>query len=141
MVESTAYIFGELDENAVSRLGVNERDAAPSGPNAGFVVDQSVAACAACGERLIEVADAIADVMDPGTAPGEELRDWRVLPERLEQFHLGLAEVQVYDARSVNFVRTACLHAEHIAVEGEGGVDVGDGDPDVGNRGLHDHGT
>ena len=55
----------------------------------------------------------------------------------LEQFDFRIAEVKVNDARAVDIFRSAAGDAEDVAVEGERGIQVGNGDAEMGDGRLH----
>ena len=71
--------------------GMDERDerAVRAGPR--LLVDQPHAARLQLRERRVDVVDAQRDVMEPGPALLDELRDRRVGRGRLEQFERRLA--------------------------------------------------
>ena len=71
---------------------MHERDPVASGAGPGYFVDQPVAGGTARGERRVEVRDAIADVVDPWSAPLQEFRDGPVVRSRFQQLDLGCAE-------------------------------------------------
>src|SRR6478735_307870 len=77
----------ELDEHPARVLGVDEVDPAPRGASAGGVVEQSQAAFAEHGAGLLDVLDAVGDLLDAGATAVEELRDRRLRCERGEELH------------------------------------------------------
>lgn len=134
----TARLFGELDEDAFGRLRMDERHTAPAGPVAGCLVDQLIAGRPAGGQGGVEIRDPVADVVDPGPAPGEESADGRVLLKRLEQFDLGATEVEVDNPGTIGDLRAAGLDLKYVAVEGKGVFNAPDRDTKVRNGRLHD---
>jgi hypothetical protein len=82
---------------------MDKSDPAASSAHAGLLVDQPVAASAALGEGQVEIGDAVADMVNAGSAPLQETRNGPVGSAWLEQLHLGFAEGQGYDAGSVGF--------------------------------------
>lgn len=117
---------------------MDERHATTARAGARCLVDQAVATLAAGGEGGVEVGDAVADVVNPGAASGEEPADRRVGLDRLEQLDLGTAEVEVHDPGAVDDLRAASIDLEHVTIEGERVLDAGDRDTEMGNGRLHD---
>ena len=98
-----------------------------------LLVDQPVPFRAALRERLVEIGNPVADVMDPRSAPLKESRDGTVGRTRLEQLDLGLAEWQGDDVGAVGSFRRMRRDAEHIAIEWQRGFDALDRDTDMGD--------
>ncbi len=100
-------LLGQFDQNAVGRPGMQEGDAMASSTGAGQVVDQLVAMTAAGGEGSIEIGNPVAEMVNPGSPLGQELRDRGVVIERFEEFDLGALELQVDNARPVGLFGSA----------------------------------
>src|SRR5947207_5185250 len=71
---------------------MQEGDAPAPGPAARVLIDEPVAGGPATLERLVEIGHAVADVMDPRAAPGEELRHGARGVAGLEQLDLHVAQ-------------------------------------------------
>jgi len=84
--------FGELDENAGRRFGMEEGDPLPPSSDPRGLVDQAVAGLPASVERLVEVVAPIADVVDAGASASQRLGDRPVGPHGLQQLDVGVAE-------------------------------------------------
>ena len=84
----------QLDQHAVRRRRVNERDQRAFGAGPRLLVDQPDAARAQVRERRLDVVDAQRDVMQAGAALLDELRDRRVGRGRFEQLERRLAGVE-----------------------------------------------
>lgn len=113
---------------------MHEGDPVSARSGARRVVDEPVAFGAAALERGIEVGDAVADVVDPGAAAAEELSDGTVRIARGEELHRRAAEGKPDDRGPVGGFPGAGFDAQDVAVEGQGGVEVRDGDADVRDR-------
>ena len=116
---------------------MQEGDAMAASAGAGQVVNELIAEDPACGKRRIEVGNPVADVVDAGTAFGEEAGDWGVRRDRLQEFDIGPAEVEVEDPGTIGFLRSATGDLQDVAVEGDGLLEAGDGDAKVRYCGLH----
>lgn len=118
---------------------MHEGNATSAGPDAGRFVHEAIAGAAAGGQRSLEVGHAVADVMDAGSAARQELCDRAVGRIGVQQLHLGLAERQGYDRRTVGVLGGMRREAEDIAVEGERRLEIIDGDTDMGYTGAVGH--
>ncbi len=125
--------LGELDEHAGRGAGMEERDTFPFGAEPGGLVDQPDAGGAAASERTVEVVDGEADVMDSGTAFGDELADGGFRMLGLEQLDEGVTGGEAGDAGTIRVVELDLREVEEIAVEGEDLVERAHGDPNVGD--------
>ena len=85
----------------------------------------------------IKIGDAVADVMDAGTAAGEETADRGIGLERLEEFHFRATEVEMDDLGSIGLLGSARRHLQDVTIEAKCGVYVLDRDADMRNSGLH----
>lgn len=119
---------------------MDECDPVPARSLSGQFVDQLVPGAAAGVEGGVEVGDPIADVVDAGPAPCQEATHRRIGPERLQQFHLALAEGQGHDGGTVGHCRRAGLESEHVAIERDRGGKVRHGDSDMGDARELGHG-
>lgn len=96
-------------------------------------VDQWNALLAARGEGDVEVGHAITDMVETRAAPGDKAADGRIGRLRFEQLHLGVAEVEMHDAGAIGEFGTTTGDVQDIAIEGQGGVKIGDGNAQMGN--------
>jgi thioredoxin 1 len=78
-------------------------------------------------------------VVNPGAAPGQEASDGSVGGPGREQLDLGVAEREADDGGAVSGLRRVRLDAQYLTVESDGGVEVFDGDADMGNAGAIGH--
>lgn len=117
---------------------MHERDAATAGTAPRGGVDELITGGATAFQRAVEVGDAVADVMDPGAAPGEEFGNRRIGVARLEQLDVDVAETQRNDGRAIRLFGRLGSDAEDVLIEGQGVGDAGDRDADVGQtqRGI-----
>jgi hypothetical protein len=134
-------LLGELEEDTRRRLGVQERYAVTPCAGPRPLIHQPEPMGAALSERLVEIRHLEADVMDARTAAFEEPADRAVRLLGHQQLDLGLAHRQRNDARAVGRLRRFGLDAQHVAVEGEGLGQVGDGNSDVADDGSPGHGS
>ena len=84
---------------------MDEGDSAAARSDPGRFIDQPVAPGLAFGQGLVEVGDAVADVVNARTAPLEKSGDRSIGSPRLEQLDLGFAEAEGNDARAVGLFR------------------------------------
>ena len=117
---------------------MDERDATTGGAAPRGGIDELVTGGATALQRGIEIGDAVADVMNPGTTPGEELGDRRIGVARLEQLDVDVPELQGDDRGAVRLFGRLGSDAQHVAVERQGVGDAGHRDADVGQtqRGI-----
>ena len=117
---------------------MQEGDAAATRATARRVVYQAVPGGATALERAVEIGDAVAEVMDSGAPPRQKLGDRALRIAGLEQLDGHVAECQADDRGAVGDLGMAGGQAQHIAVEGQGISDAGNGDADVGEawRGI-----
>lgn len=102
---------------------------------AGLLVDQSVAVFATPFERVIEIGDTVADVMDARPALGQE-------PSYGAVWRLGTEELDTdFPEGHGNNLGPICIlgrgrgEPEHVPIERNGLVQVFDGDANVGDTG------
>lgn len=110
---------------------MQEGDAAAADAAPGRFVHEAVTGGAGTDERGIEIGDAVADVMDPGTAFGEEAGNWPVRVARLEQLDVDVAECEAHDRRAVGRLRSTRVETQHVAIEWKGVGNAGDRNADV----------
>ena len=94
---------------------------------------QAGQAPAAALERRRAVGHPVTDVVEP-LAPGlERLRHRRIGPGRRQQLDVGLGHLEegLLDAVGLDDLTVLDLHPERVAVVGDGGLEVTDGDGDV----------
>ena len=75
--------------------------------------------------------------MDARAALGQETANGRVLVDRLEEFELGIGELQVHDLGPVSFRGAPGRHLQDITIEAKGGIHVRHGDANVRDSRLH----
>jgi hypothetical protein len=131
-------LLGEFNEDAVGRLGMDERNAATTSASARLLVDEGVALFATGRECGVEVGHPVAYVVDSRPPAGQETTDRRIRIGRFEQFDLRAAEVKMDDAGTIDLFRGTRRHPEHVTVEAQRGIDVLDRNADVCNGGIHD---
>ena len=110
---------------------MQEGDAAATGATARGRIHELIACRAAPLERLVEVGNAVADVMNTGTPPRQELGDRAIGITGLEQLDIHVAERQTDDGSAVSDFGITGRQAQHVAVEGQGVGDTRHGDADV----------
>jgi len=108
--------------------------------NAGDLVNQPVPGGTAGSKRGVEVLDAVADVVDPRPAAGKKTADRTVRGLRGQELDIRLSEREADDRRAVNRFGRVGREAQHITVEGDRRLEIGDGDADMGNAGMIGHG-
>jgi hypothetical protein len=137
-----AELLGQLDQDAGRGFWMDERDPLAPGAHARNFVDETVSGSPAAVERLVEVLDAIADVVDAGTSASNELADRTVRPDRFEQLDVRLAERKRYDGGPVlNLGPVVGREAKNVSIEGQRRVDLLHGDADVRDAGGFEHGS
>src|SRR6059058_6281707 len=94
-------LLSQLEQDSGGRLRMQEGDAPAPGPAARVLIDEPVAGGPATLERLVEIGHAVADVMDPRAAPGEELRHGARGVAGLEQLDLHVAQREAHDRRAI----------------------------------------
>src|SRR5262249_28529405 len=89
-------------------------------------------------KRGVEIGNAITDVVDPGTTPGEKFGDRGIRVARLEQLDVDVPELQGDDGGAVRLFGGLGSDAEDVAIERQGIGDAGHRDADVGQtqRGI-----
>jgi hypothetical protein len=119
---------------------VNKGDAPAAGSAARHLVDEAVARRPAPLERPVEIGHAIAEVVNPWAASGEELRHGALRVARFEQLDLNVAQREADDRCAVGRFPVSRREAEDVPVEGQDLGDAGYGDADMRDaRGLVRH--
>jgi hypothetical protein len=97
-------------------------------PLARPLVDQSGSRTGQLGQRRIEVADLVRNVMHARAALGKEAADRRIVGERLEELHPPAADLQRSRAHALGSDSRAMfdLCPEEALVRGEGFVEIFD---------------
>ena len=75
--------------------------------------------------------------MDARSALGQEAADRASPVDRLEEFDLGVAELEVDDLGAIGFLGPAGRHLQDVTIEAKGGIHVRHGDANVRDSGLH----
>ena len=101
----------------------------------GFI-HQTVACGAALFEGSLEVGNPIADVMNAGTVAVEKPGDGSVGRGGRQELDVGFTQRQGNYPGSVDIFNRSRLDPEHGAIESKRFVEVGDGNPDVGQTRL-----
>src|ERR1051326_8908477 len=86
--------LAQFNEHAVSRGGMQERDATSMRARHRILVDETETLLLEVREMRVDVVDAETDVMNPFAAFLDELRDRRVGAGWLEQFEIRIADTQ-----------------------------------------------
>ena len=130
----------ELDEHAVRAGRVNERDERAFGSRPRLFVDEPRAAALELRQRRRDVVHAQRDVVQPGAALLDVLRDRRVRRRRLQKLEARVAHGHEAGAHSLrdDVLGRLDLEAERIAIERQRGVQVAHGDADMVQNGFHD---
>ena len=112
---------------------MHERDRRVPRAGSRLFVDEAGARASHVLERGRDVVHAIGDVVHAGSAPFEMAPDGGVRAEGAEQLHVGVTDVEqdLLDALIGDDLAVDGLQAEGDAVALDGGVQVGDRDPDV----------
>lgn len=120
---------------------MKEGNAASPGAEPRRLVDQLVTGLATACECGIEVGNAIAHVMDAGPATLQEAGNRAVGGPGCQEFNARVTEREAQDISSVGLLHRMRLQAKHVAVERGGRIEVGHGNPDVGNTRRSTHGV
>ena len=120
---------------------MQESNAMAPGPGAWQFVDQLVPVVTTGAEGGVKVGHAVADVVNPRAALGQEPGNRGVVVQRFEEFDLGAFELQVDDAGPVDFFGSASGDVEDVAVELHRRPNIRHGDADMRDARLHGWGT
>src|SRR5256885_9841607 len=107
---------------------------APGAPTR-LSIDEPVARGATALERSVEIGHSVADVVNAGAAPGEELRYGTCGVPGLEQLDLHVAQSEADDRRAIGGFGKPKLQDPDVPGEGQGGGDARHGDGDGGDAG------
>jgi thioredoxin 1 len=119
---------------------MHKRNPAPGGSLSRDLVHQAIAGRAAGLERSIEVGNPVTDMMDAGPPPGEKFADRALRAERRKQLDLRVSEGERHDGGAIGDFRRTRLDSEDVTVEGERGLELGNGYTDVRDAGAISHG-
>ena len=86
--------FDDLGQDPTGRSRVQEGDPAGADSRARLAVDELDPLLAKLRERGFDVVDPVGDVVQPGTAAGEEPADGGVLAERAQELDMAVADVE-----------------------------------------------
>src|ERR1051326_2285227 len=114
-------------------------DAPPARAGPGPLVHQAKPEPAAALEGPVQVGNAETDMVNAGPATLQEAGDRAVTRERVQQLDIHVVEGQGDDGRAVGDFRGPGHDAEYVPVETQGGLDVRDGDTDMGDPGMIRH--
>ena len=112
---------------------MKKRDALSLGAEPGGGIDEANTGGTAARKRAIEVVHGKTDVMNAGTALGDELADRRISGLRLEQFDQRISSLQAGDAGSISIVEGNVRQAKDISIEWQDPAERVNGDAHVGN--------
>jgi hypothetical protein len=101
------------------------------------LIDQSYSGGSAARERIVEVVDGEANVVDAGPPRVQKLGDRSARVPRLEKLDERLTGREPSDRRAVGVIEWNDGESEHVAVERYGIGERTNGDPDVGDTGSH----
>ena len=118
---------------------MDEGDSAPSGTHARRFVDQLIAGPLASGQGGIQIADPIADMVDPGSPASQESCDGAFRFPWGEELDFGFAKSVGSDGRPVGGFGGMRLEGEDVAIERQCSVQIGHGDPDMSDPGAISH--
>ena len=129
----------ELDQHAVRRRGMDERDRRAFRAWPRLFVDHPDAARPELGDRRVDVVDPQRDVVEAGTALVDVPRDRRLRRRRLEQLELRLPDRDEMRAHLLarHLLGGFDLEAERVTVERQRGGQIFHGDADVVEDSFH----
>ena len=110
---------------------MQEGDPVSARADAGLLVDQLVPLAATFVERPVEVRHSITHVVNAGPALGHKAGHRSIGRDGVQQFDLGVAERQGNDGGPVDGFGGARLETEHVAIERERAIEIGDRDTDM----------
>lgn len=118
---------------------MDECNAPSTRPGARHLVHQTVSLPAAGLEGLVEVGDAVTNVMDTGAAALEEFRDGTVGVARGKKLDLALPQRQGNYCGAVGVLGRMGCESQDIPIECQSGFDIRHGDTHMGDAGLVGH--
>jgi hypothetical protein len=95
------------------------------------VIDQLDSPRSATGERVVQIGDGEADVMDAWAATVDEPRDRRIGCAGLEQFDERVSGGEAGDVSSVGIFERMLIETQEISIEGKQLVDRAHGNSNV----------
>lgn len=112
---------------------MDERNQVPTGADSRHVIDQARSGGLDARQRRVNVVDAVADVVDAGSSPGEEFPDGSLGTGRLEKLDTRRPDRKHADIDALIFDGLAAgdFESEGIAIERERLVDGRHGDAKV----------
>ena len=122
-----------LDENTPGCARMDERNEVPTGADSRHVIDQARAGGLEARERRVNVVDAVADVVDAGSSPGEKFPDGSLGTGRLEKLDTRRPDRKHADIDALIFdgLTTGDFESQGIAIERERLVNGRHGDAKV----------
>jgi hypothetical protein len=118
---------------------MEKRDAFAFGAEPGLVIDQSQACTTTPFQCSVQIIDSEADVVNAGTAFGDELADGRLGGFGLQQLHERLARAQTGDPGTIGIVQGLFGDTEQVAIKGQDLIEGFDGNSDVRDSGAFGH--
>jgi hypothetical protein len=115
---------------------VDERHAAPTRTRTRLLIHELVAGATTGIEGFVQIGDPVADVMDTGTAFGQEPGDGTIGGAGLQELDLGVAEVQRDDHRPIGHFGAAGGQTKDLGIKGKGCGDVLHRDANMGDPGA-----
>ena len=101
-----------------------------------FVIDQANTCTTTAFQCSVQIIDGEADVVNAGTAFGDELADRRLGRFGLEELDERVARAQTGDTSTIGIVQRLLGHAEQIAVEGQESIERVDSNSDMSDSGA-----
>jgi hypothetical protein len=129
----------ELGKRTPRRARVEKRHSRPPNPAAWLVVDQANAGCSQAFELGFYVVDLIRDVMETRALPREVPTHGAFPRQRPKQLDVALADIEKYpfDALLGHRFSVHDREANRVTIEGQRGLQIVDGHPDVINAPQH----
>lgn len=116
---------------------MEKRNPFPLGADPGRLIDQPDSGGPAARERIVEVVDGEANVVDSWPPRVQKLGDRSARFPRLEELDERLASREPDDRRAVGIIERNDGESEDVAVERYGIGESTNGDPDMGDTGGH----
>jgi len=115
---------------------MNEGDAFPLGADSRRLIDEAEARGPTTFEGGVEVVDGETDVMNARAARGDKLADGGSGVGRFEELDERIAGSKANDARTIGVIEGYLFQLENVSIERQDGIEVADGDADMGDRGT-----
>src|SRR5687767_4089386 len=109
---------------------MQESDAFAFRAETGNVIDQSDTCTTTAFQCTVQVIDGEADVVNAGTAFGDELRNGRIGGVGLEELDERVTRGESGDAGAIGIIELNLCETEQVAVERNDAVELIDGDAD-----------